>query len=177
MGLPPPRSLADMLTQIQAHLRRVRPLTLILIFDEVEKLPMSSAEIIRLIADAELNGEHLCSLLLAGSDAFLEQLRLQINEPLRQRITLYVQLRALSAAGAERYLLHRLEQAGTHQAVFQPEALQLLHELCNGVPRVLNTVAQASMEVAAASQKTTVGLDEVAQAAQTALLPDYEASA
>lgn len=174
LGLTPPRSLADTLTQIQAHLRRLRPLTLILIFDEVENLPISSAQIIRLIADAELNGEHLCCLLLAGSDAFLEQLRLQINEPLRQRITLYAQLRALSAAGVEQYVRHRLEQAGAHQQIFQPQALQLLHELCNGVPRLLNTVAQASLEAAAADQKTTVGLDDVEQAARTALLPEYE---
>jgi type II secretory pathway predicted ATPase ExeA len=109
---------------------------------------------------------------MAGDDCFVDQtLRLQVHRALRQRITLYVRLTGLGNDHTGPYIDHHLAAGGGRGDVFEPAALELIHELADGVPRLVGTLAEAAMDSAAEQQKTTVALEHVHGAAETVLPP------
>jgi general secretion pathway protein A len=96
---------------------------------------------------------------------------LQVHEPLRERIALYLRLPPLQREHTDAYIRHRLRCAGCGNDIFEPSALQLIHELVNGLPRLVNTLAEAAMDLAADKQCQSVGLEHVQAAAEIVLPP------
>ena len=99
------------------------------------------------------------------------KLRLQVHEPLRQRITLYLRLAPLDRENTAAYIAHRLRAAGARDDLFEPPAVELIHELADGLPRTIGALAETAMDNAAAGQHSTVTLEHVQAAAETVLPP------
>ncbi|MGH8743790.1 MAG: AAA family ATPase, partial [Burkholderiales bacterium] len=65
---------------------------------------------------------------------------------LRQRITFQYQLGALAKDELDHYLAHRLSIAGHRGGrVFTTSAVQLLHRLSGGIPRLVNILAHKTL--------------------------------
>jgi len=64
--------------------------------------------------------KNIFSVIMAGNDEFLQQLKLRINEPMRQRVTCFSRLTALSREDTEKYIDHHLKIAGAHQEIIKP---------------------------------------------------------
>jgi general secretion pathway protein A len=175
MGLQEKRGMAVTLRQIHKHLNDIQPVTPVIILDEVERLEVETMRMVRLIANDRPDTAHHCTLILAGTESFVQQkLCLHVNEPLRQRITLYARLRPLDQRCTGEYINHHLSQAGVTAELFEVPAVQLIHELSNGVPRLINTLAESALDIAAEQQQRTVSLDHVQHAAEWALPPQVE---
>lgn len=175
MGLQEKRGMSAALRNIHKHLRDIQPINPVLVLDEVEYLEVETLRMIRLIANDRADTNHHCTLILAGTDNFVQQkLCLQINEPLRQRITLYARLRPLQQHAAAEYIAHHLKHAGVTDELFDASALQLIHELSHGLPRMINTLAESALDIAASGQQRTVVLEHVQQAAEWVLPPQPE---
>jgi type II secretory pathway predicted ATPase ExeA len=171
MGLEIKHGMAATISAIQKHLHDIQPVNPVIIIDEIERMDVETTHIIRLIANDRQDTIFHSTLILAGDDSFVEQkLRLHINEPLRQRITLYVRLQPLDLHHTELYVEHSLSDAGASQ-LFEKQAIQLIHELTNGVLRIINTLAEAAIDLAAEHNLRTVTLDHVHQAAASVLPP------
>jgi len=65
-------------------------------------------------------------------------------------------LAALVPADAQAYLHARLAEAGIHADPFEAAAVQLLLQAANGLPRLLNHLAQRALEAAAAQNSRQV---------------------
>jgi len=175
MGLQEKRGLSAALRNIHKHLRDIQPVNPVLVLDEVEHLEVETLRMIRLIANDRADTNHHCTLILAGTDSFVQQkLCLQINEPLRQRITLYARLRPFQQHATTKYIAHHLQHAGVTDELFDASALQLIHELSHGLPRMINTLAESALDIAASRQQRTVVLEHVQQAAEWVLPPQPE---
>ena len=171
MGLETKRGMATTISAIQKHLHDIQPVNPVIIIDEIERIDVETTHIIRLIANDRQDTTFHSTVILAGNDSFVEQkLRLHINEPLRQRITLYVQLQPLDHHHSKLYIDHCLSCVGARE-LFDMQAIQLIHELTNGVPRIINTLAEAAIDLAAEHNLRTVTLDHVHEAAASALPP------
>lgn len=172
MGLTPGRGITGTLRVVQEHLHAVQPVNPVIVLDEVQELETATAHMIRSLLNDRADTAQHCTLIMAGADSFLDQkLRLQVHEPLRQRITLYVRLAALNIDCTGEYIAHHLTSAGSRSDIFEPAALKLIHELVNGVPRSVGTLAQAAMDCAAEQQHATVTLEHVNTAAENVLPP------
>lgn len=175
MGLEPSRGMAPTLRQIHKHLNDIQPVNPVLILDEVERLEVETIRMIRQIFNDRPDTAHHCTLILAGTDSFVRRtLSLQINEPLRQRITLYARLQPFGAEAAKDYLDHCLRQAGVASEIFEPSAVQLIQELADGIPRIVNNLAEAAMDLAAEQQSRVVTLEHVRQISEWTLPPQAE---
>jgi len=164
--------MAASLRQIQKYLDDIQPVNPLIVLDEVERIEIQTMAMIRMIANDRPDTAHHCTLILAGADSFVQQkLRLHVNEPLRQRITVYARLRTLDRKHTGNYIQHYLDQAGAPSELFDPPAVQLIHELANGIPRLINTLAETAMDIAAEQHRRCVDLEHVRQAAEWALLP------
>jgi general secretion pathway protein A len=171
IGLQEKRGMVATINALQKYLHDIQPINPVILVDEVEHMDVETTHIIRLIANDRQDTAFHCTLILTGADSFIEQrLRLHINEPLRQRITLYLRLQPLDKHHIKPYIDHYLSHAGVSE-LFEPQAIQLIHELTNGIPRIINTLAEAAMDIAAEHNHRTITLDYVHEAAASALPP------
>jgi len=172
MGLPPRRGIAAGLRALHEHLHSLQPVNPVIVLDEAERLETTTAHVIRSLLHDRADTAHHCTLIMAGTESFVDQkLRLQVHEPLRQRITLYIRLAPLDRQRTAEYIQHHLRSADSSADIFEPPAVQLIHELVNGLPRLTDTLAEAAMDNAAAAQNRTVTLEHVQAAAETVLPP------
>jgi len=85
---------------------------------------------------------------------------------LAQRITARCHLGPLSRAETGEYLLHRLKVAGANSDVFSARAKRLLHRVSQGIPRVINVVADRALLGAFVRRENEVGGSLVRRAAR-----------
>jgi type II secretory pathway predicted ATPase ExeA len=145
-------SLAGLVSQ------RIQP---ILLVDEAQYLTNQALQELRLLMTSGLDETRLFTLILCGHEDLEGRLRAPWLLPLRQRITTWVRLGALSAEETSRYLAHRLKLAGVPLNLFSPEASFALHQLSSGVLRPLDRLAHHALLACALAQEQQVSPDHV----------------
>jgi general secretion pathway protein A len=70
---------------------------------------------------------------------------LSLDEPLKQRVAVKIRLKEFSENDTKDYIKHRLGVAGCPKEIFSDEAIKLIYEYTNGVPRLINTVCDNAL--------------------------------
>lgn len=128
----------------------------VLIVDEAQNLEDSVLETIRLLSNFETSNTKLLQIVLAGQP----QLATKLGQPqlaqLEQRIAVVQRLEAFSAEETAGYIRHRLKVSGhTGEDLFEPEALALVAERSQGIPRNINRICyQALLEAHGEGRQT-----------------------
>lgn len=142
------------------------------IIDEAQTMPAPLLEQIRLLTNLETDKEKLMTLILVGQPELREMLSQHNLRQLSQRITARYHLSELDLAETEAYLKHRLQIAGCSDGIFEPQAIKQLWQLSNGVPRLINVIADRALLGAYANSQQTVNVQTIKQAASE-VLGDY----
>ncbi len=129
------------------HGRAGRPVVICL--DEAQTIPLPSLEILRLLSNLETEKSKLMQLVLFGQPELDRKLAKESVRQLRQRIGFSYRMRAMTEVEVAAYLEHRMRVAG-HQGtrMFAPQAAAALHLASEGVPRLLNIMANKALMVA-----------------------------
>ena len=136
-GLPKPQMLAALNERFYDNINNNRD-TVIMI-DEAQAIDdLRTFEELRLLLNFQLNERFLITLILIGQP----ELREKINEleQFKQRLAIKYHLNPLNKEDTEKYIEHRLEIAGAEKEIFSDEAINLIWEYSEGIPRVINTV-------------------------------------
>ena len=143
----------------------------VLIIDEAQML--RSAEVMqefRSLLNLTHEGRRMLSIVLLGLADLAAVIDLDAS--LAQRVDMRVELVQLSSEEVARYVAHRLEVAGTSDRLFNADALAALATYSNGIPRVLNTLADNALFEGFVNQAKTIDASIVAEAAdELALIP------
>lgn len=117
--------------------------------DEAQAMPLESLEVLRLLTNLETEKRKLLQVVLFGQPELNERLRHHSIRQLRQRISFQYDLHGLSKGELERYLRHRLGVAGfTGETLFRRSAVDKLHRISGGTPRLVNIVAHKALMLA-----------------------------
>lgn len=155
-----------LIRQAWQQLERIWP---VLVLDEAQNLSITALEEVRLLTCSTRDTQAPFSLVLAGDQELLPKLQMGINAPLLARLSFSLQLEPWSPADLAGYIQARLQEAGIHSDPFDDAALQLLVRAANGLPRLLNHLAQRSIEEAAGQNSRTITAEHVQHALE--LLP------
>jgi N-acetylmuramoyl-L-alanine amidase/type II secretory pathway predicted ATPase ExeA len=137
----------------------------VLIVDEAQNLDETVLETIRLLSNFETPHSKLLQIVLAGQAQLEEKLGQKQMAQLLQRITMVKHLEALSPEETAGYVRHRLKVAGHCGAgLFEPEALGLVAERSEGVPRNINKICFRALFEGYARGRHTVSADIVEKA-------------
>jgi N-acetylmuramoyl-L-alanine amidase/type II secretory pathway predicted ATPase ExeA len=137
----------------------------VLIVDEAQNLDDTVLETIRLLSNFETSNTKLLQIVLAGQPQLAEKLGQKQLVQLLQRIAVVKRLEALSPEETAGYIRHRLKVAGhCGEGLFEPEALALVAERSQGVPRKINRMCFHALLEAHADGRQTVSLDIVEKA-------------
>jgi general secretion pathway protein A len=127
----------------------------LLIVDEAQKLPPSVFDQIRRISGLAQQGP--LQVVLVGQLGLTERLRAANLRALDERVTIRYRLRPLTMAETASYVRHRLSVAAEEQVVaFTPRALQRVHRVTGGNPRLINLLCDRTLVAGCSAQASTI---------------------
>lgn len=131
--------------------------TAVLIVDEAQNLSPDLLEEIRLLTNLETSTEKLLQIVLAGQPELEQKLNQPHLRQLRQRITLRCKTALLTREETRGYISERLRIAGGNgQAVFTPEAMEVVYRFSRGIPRLINLLCEHALITAFADQQKPI---------------------
>ena len=138
----------------------------LVVVDEAQNLEIPVFETLRLLSNFETPHAKLLHIVLAGQPELGRKLALAQLEQLRQRITIISRLDVFAPADIIKYVVHRLKLAGYRGGpLFAPEALGVLVEKSNGVPREINRLCFNAMSLGCAVEKKVIDAELLREAA------------
>lgn len=146
----------------------------LLIIDEAQHLQPEVLEQLRLLTNLETNTKKLLQVILIGQPELQVLLKRRDLRQLAQRITARYHLLPLNQQEVTQYIKHRLSIAEGVRALFSKQAMNTIHRICEGIPRLINLVCERSLLNAYNSNVATVNKSIVLLSAQEALGDDYE---
>ena len=136
--------------------------TALLIIDEAQNLPRPVLEHIRMLSNLETDKEKLLQIILVGQLNLKDVLRTPELRQLDQRVSIRYDLKPLNGEETAAYVAHRLTVAGGGSVVtFTPKALQAVHRITTGIPRLINLVCDRALLAAYSERAQRITPDMV----------------
>ena len=137
----------------------------VLIVDEADQFDTTQLGELRTWVDAGEGGEPYLRLVLAGLPALEDRLVQPELSAFNERISTLVYPRTLNVEESRAYVLHRLAWAGADgEPLFTDEALDLVVNICDGLPRCLNQLCDHALLLAYVAESPVVGRKQVEEA-------------
>lgn len=169
MGLEPARFRHEILDQIHTKLYELyeEKREPVLMIDEAQLIPSKATfDEIRLLTNFQLDDQNLLSVVLIGQPELDARLDRDAYAPLRQRIGMRYSLGPLSLAETIEYIEHRIRVAGGTRNPFDRKAMEEIHTLSGGVPRLINTLATTALLDAFGEDAETIDAARIDAAAR-----------
>ncbi len=136
----------------------------VLVIDEAEWLEdQGSLSTLRLLLNLSVQdtpGESAFTIVLSGQPTLMAQL--ERYPALDQRVAVRCMLNRFSIDETNSYINHRLRASGGNaETIFENDALDAIHGLCEGVPRRINSLCDLALMVGYAQEQTSIKLDMI----------------
>lgn len=129
----------------------------VLIIDEAQNMNREALEQIRLLTNLETPTDKLLQIILLGQPELRELLARPELRQLAQRITARYHLDPLSRDETESYVRHRLAVADADRCPFTPDGLRALYRASEGVPRLINIIADRALMAGYVREEDRIG--------------------
>jgi general secretion pathway protein A len=159
---PSPRNLDSTIRRIQTSLAQnaAQDQHAVVAIDEAHLLESSRIwEALRLLLNFENDSQPNLTLLLVGQPGLLAQL--DRNPAMEERLSVKCLLRPFTLDETAAYVNFRLKAAGAKQQIFEPAALETLHELTHGLARKINRLCDLALLVAFAEERKSIGPEQL----------------
>ena len=118
----------------------------ICVLDEAHLLDKETIEEFRFLLNYRFDSVSPMALILVGQTELWEtKLRLRRYAAVRQRIDINCVLPLLDRAETEKYIRSHLAYAGCSQELFTARALDEIHKISSGIPRIINRICEKSL--------------------------------
>jgi len=144
--------------------------TAILLIDEAHLMSVELLEEIRLLGNTDTYQEKLLQIVLCGQPELFAVLQRPELQALQQRIASTCLLRPLSLPEVRAYMAERLHAAGLRgSSPFTGTAVEVIHRLTGGVPRLINLLSDACLLVGFELKRKQIDQFLVEQASEDVL--------
>lgn len=144
----------------------------LLIIDEAQHLQPEVLEQLRLLTNLETNTKKLLQVILIGQPELQQLLQRRDLRQLAQRITARYHLMPLTKQELSQYIQHRLTVADCARPLFDKGALNKIHQLSEGIPRLTNLLCHSALMLAYNQNDSVVNKKTIIAAADRALGDD-----
>lgn len=135
-----------------------------LIVDEAHKLAPEVLEEIRLLGNFDYADRKLLQIVLLGQNELARVLNRDDLRQLKQRIAVRLHLKPIGASEVEQYMQYRWRLAGGTQFPFSAEAVESVARYSQGIPRLINAVADNALLMAFSEESAAVTAAHVMEA-------------
>jgi general secretion pathway protein A len=135
----------------------------VVVIDEAQNLDDSVLELIRMLSNFETPQHKLLQIILSGRPTLAEKIASPELEQLRQRVSIFARLQPFTREDTELYIDHRVRVAGYNfeTPLFTQDALALIAEYSDGIPRNINNLCFNSLSLGCALRQKPIGRDVV----------------
>jgi hypothetical protein len=137
-----------------------------LVIDEAQNLSIEALEELRLLSNINYERRPHAQFILVGQPELLEKLKRPELRQFAQRIAVHYHLHPLDFQEARNYIRHRIRIAGGKPEVFDEWAIGAIYLATQGVPRLINSMADLALVYAFADGKSRVDLETVLMVAR-----------
>ncbi|MGA9573189.1 MAG: AAA family ATPase [Lysobacterales bacterium] len=156
---------------LAAHDRGER---VVVVIDEAQNLSPEALEQVRLLTNLETSKEKLLQIVLLGQPELRDLLQRRTLRQLAQRITARFHLSPLGPKDTHLYIRHRMQVAGAQRNPFRRSAMNALYQRSQGIPRLINIIADRSLIAAFAKERLDVTAAMVHEAANEVQLGERQ---
>jgi len=146
----------------------------VVVIDEAQNLSPEALEQVRLLTNLETSKEKLLQIVLLGQPELRELLQRRNLRQLAQRITARYHLAPLGLKETHLYVRHRMQVAGAERNPFRRGAMNALYQRSQGIPRLINIIADRALVAAFAQEKLEVTASMVHAAANEVQLGEKQ---
>ena len=114
----------------------------------------------------EMDSRDLAVILLVGQPRLNTTLNQSTHESLRQRIVMNYHMGGITKEEGRRYIIRKLEGAGSRQTVFDTNAVEAVLNAANGTPRMINKICSRSLMIGASQNQDIIDADIVRKAVE-----------
>lgn len=143
--------LQEFLLETYAEGKRV-----ILIIDEAQNLNVSTLEELRMLTNINSNKDELVQLVLVGQPELRQLIMRPELKQFVQRVGSSFHLSAMNADNVAEYVAHRLRVANGSGDEFSSGAVDRIHTLTGGVPRLVNQLCDLGLVYAFSADQMQV---------------------
>ena len=141
----------------------------VVLIDEAQMLETRELmEEFRGLLNLEVPERKLISFVFFGLPEIERNLRL--DPPLAQRVAMRYRLEPLNAEATRSYVEHRIQTAGGGHNPFTPAAIEVLHRVSGGSPRIINTLCDNALFEAYLAGATSVDAPSIEEIARNLAL-------
>lgn len=153
-------TLKDFNELFNAYLLNIQAIgrTCLLVLDDAHDCAPEVFEQIKQLASLENNQQHLLQILLVGRPQLLKSLKKEPLKTLCKRLTVQVQLDALSQTETKAYINHRLAMSGATEDLFPARVVRAIFTESNGIPRLINLLCDRALLACYVSNTKPVNL-------------------
>jgi len=137
----------------------------VVVVDEAHLLSATMLEEARFLTNFAMDSTSPMTVLLVGQPELRHRLALKSFDAIRQRLQLHYHLAGLAPEDSAAYVRHQLAVAGAARPIFSDEALRLLAQVTQGIPRSINNLATAALLGGYMEQKPILDEQSVRRAA------------
>jgi general secretion pathway protein A len=120
--------------------------TVVIIIDEAHQLSGRVLNDLGWFLDEDYPALKLLQILLVGQPELEPKLESANLQRLKKKITIRYQLLPLTREESKGYIDHRLKVVGSSSSkIFTPEAVDLIYEFAEGIPRVINKICDGAL--------------------------------
>lgn len=129
----------------------------VLVLDEAQNLPIDAFEQLRMIGNLEADDAKLLQIAIVGQPELQRQFQSPQLRQLRQRLFRSFHLPALDRKSTDGYVRYRLSVAAAkNPGIFHPGAIDRVHAVSGGLPRLINTLCDNAMLSAYSSDRKII---------------------
>jgi len=161
----PTKSKSDLFETLSEHFleQHAKGERCVIMIDEAQNLSLETFEELRMLSNLEIGSDFLLQIILVGQPQLRDRLAHPSLSQLAQRISVYFHLSSLPLKEVENYIDHRLKVAGYNSSnpIFGRETIQYIAELSRGIPRIINSICDASLTHAFADEVKVISKEMV----------------
>ncbi|TCS59826.1 type II secretion system protein A [Primorskyibacter sedentarius] len=133
----------------------------VLVIDEAQNLTPETLEELRMLTNVNSNKDELLQFILLGQPELREVISRPELRQFAQRVSVSYHLTPMDQANTGEYIRSRLRSAKGTGEEFSQEAIDLIHEISGGVPRMVNKICDLALVYAATAEEKQVDADTV----------------
>lgn len=133
----------------------------LLILDEAQDLNTETLEEVRLLSNFESDHKKILQMFLVGQPELEKNLEKEELRQFKERVSLNYRLSKLDREETFKYIACRLAVAGEKDvnAIFTKQAIDEIHELCDGIPRRINILCENALLMGYAENCKVINVD------------------
>lgn len=133
----------------------------VLIIDEAQNLTPEVLEELRMLTNINSGKDELLQLILLGQPELREMITRPNLRQFAQRVTATYHLESMDLTTTRAYIQHRLQHVGGTGKEFSSQAVSLIHDLSDGVPRMVNKICDLALVYTAAAGHQGVSMTTI----------------